>query len=711
MRLLRTLMVVMLWLAAVPAFAAEPVPAPTPDKLQALSDLLADPAVRDWLAQQARNRPAGATAPPAENADTGLSSMFLDDLIDDLRGHVDEVDKALPSVPTELSSALTRLRSEEESFGLGRAFLLLLSFVALGLVAEAIFWQLTKNVTRRISAAPVRSLADRLRAMGTRLAFATVWIGVFALGSIGPFVLFNWPPLIRKVMLGYLLVVLVIRLTIMLGRFFLSPGAEKFRIIPTSTEAAWFWHRRMVIGVGWIAFLVVTRHILETLGMSDLSIQIAFYPFSLITLALLVEAIWNQPPRVTGTPRVGRGVRIALIGYVAVAWLVGRVLDVRLVGVLMVVGLLLPLAIRITHRAVMHMLRPTDLDGDNHFDGVAVDATPSHWAVAIERLLRLVFFMISAWYVLDALSIDMMSIATSDSLAARVIRRGITAITILLAADLIWQLAKTTIEKKLALAANVSESTPAEQQRHYARVRTLLPILRNILFIVLLTMAVLTALSTIGIEVAPLIAGAGVIGVAVGFGAQTLVKDIISGMFYLLDDAFRVGEYIVSGSYKGTVESFSLRSVKLRHHRGPLYTVPFGSLGAIQNLSRDWVIDKMSIKVPFDTDLDLVKRIIKQIGKDLLADPELGPGFIEPLKMQGVEAFDDYAIQIRLKMMTYPNKQFSIRRRAYLMLKREFDRNGLKFAFPTVQVASDRDVDVAVAKTVIDAQMKPAEAT
>ncbi len=109
-------------------------------------------------------------------------------------------------------------------------------------------------------------------------------------------------------------------------------------------------------------------------------------------------------------------------------------------------------------------------------------------------------------------------------------------------------------------------------------------------------------------QIAPLIAGAGVVGVAVGFGSQTLVKDIISGMFYLLDDAFRVGEYIVSGNYRGTVEGFSLRSIKLRHHRGPVYTVPFGMLGAVENLSRDWVIDKITVGVTYDTDLDLAEE-------------------------------------------------------------------------------------------------------
>jgi moderate conductance mechanosensitive channel len=162
-------------------------------------------------------------------------------------------------------------------------------------------------------------------------------------------------------------------------------------------------------------------------------------------------------------------------------------------------------------------------------------------------------------------------------------------------------------------------------------------------------------------------------------------------MFYLLDDAFRVGEYIQSGNYKGTVESFSLRSVKLRHHRGPLYTVPFGMLGAVQNMSRDWVIDKFEIGVTYDTDLDKARKLIKQIGKELADDPELAPNIIEPLKMQGVEKFSDFSVQIRMKLTTLPGEQFVIRRRAYAMLKKAFDENGIKFAFPTVQVAGDTE--------------------
>jgi moderate conductance mechanosensitive channel len=218
-------------------------------------------------------------------------------------------------------------------------------------------------------------------------------------------------------------------------------------------------------------------------------------------------------------------------------------------------------------------------------------------------------------------------------------------------------------------------------------------------------------LSALGVDIGPLLAGAGVVGLAVGFGAQTLVKDIISGMFFLLDDAFRVGEYIESGSIRGTVEHISIRSLRLRHHRGALHTIPFGTLDQITNYSRDWVIDKMTVSVTYDTDLDKVKRVVKEVSKQIMADAELAPHLIEPLKMQGVEQFGDFAIQIRLKMMTKPGEQFVIRRRAYAMIKKAFDANGIEFAFPTVTVAGGGEASAAVAQKGLELVQPPAPAT
>jgi small-conductance mechanosensitive channel len=222
-----------------------------------------------------------------------------------------------------------------------------------------------------------------------------------------------------------------------------------------------------------------------------------------------------------------------------------------------------------------------------------------------------------------------------------------------------------------------------------------LPISRNILFVVVVAVGAMMALSALGVQIGPLVAGAGIIGIAIGFGAQTFARDVIAGMFYLMDDAFRIGEYIQAGRYKGTVESFSIRSVRLRHHRGPVFTVPFNLLGAVENMSRDWVIDKIAIGITYDSDLNLAKKLIKQVGLDLAKDPELGPLIIEPLKMQGVDELGDYAVTIRAKMMTLPGEQFVIRRQAYAMIKKAFDENGIKFAFPTVQVAGDGEAATA----------------
>jgi moderate conductance mechanosensitive channel len=192
-----------------------------------------------------------------------------------------------------------------------------------------------------------------------------------------------------------------------------------------------------------------------------------------------------------------------------------------------------------------------------------------------------------------------------------------------------------------------------------------------------------------------------VVGVAIGFGAQTVVKDIISGMFYLLDDAFRIGEYIESSKYKGTVESFGLRSVKLRHHRGAIYIVPFSELGAVQNMSRDWVIDKITLTITYDSDVETARKIVKKIGLELAHDPEFKAGIIEPLKMQGIDSFGDSGMVLRMKLKTKPGEQFGVKRRALMLIKKAFDENGIKLAVPTVQVAGGSSQEASATQRAI----------
>jgi small-conductance mechanosensitive channel len=204
-----------------------------------------------------------------------------------------------------------------------------------------------------------------------------------------------------------------------------------------------------------------------------------------------------------------------------------------------------------------------------------------------------------------------------------------------------------------------------------------------VLITILLIMSSLWAL---GIEITPLLAGAGVVGLALGFGAQALVRDVIAGIFFLAEDAFRIGEYIESGTaIKGTVERITLRTVALRHHNGPLHFVPYGALGTVRNTSRDWVIEKFNIPMPIGIDSEKVRKMIKKVGEEMKADPDIGPMIMESLKGKlyrvdpGVKIF-------RCKFRTAPGKQFDVRAQALKRIEASLKAMGIGFADGTQTV-------------------------
>ncbi len=227
-----------------------------------------------------------------------------------------------------------------------------------------------------------------------------------------------------------------------------------------------------------------------------------------------------------------------------------------------------------------------------------------------------------------------------------------------------------------------------------SRLATLLPLFRNVILIVVVVTVLLITLMEVGINVGPLFAGAGIIGIAVGFGSQALVRDIFAGAFFLFDDAFRKGEYLDVGGVKGTVEKISVRSFQLRHHLGYLHTIPFGELQVMTNFSRDWVIMKLPLRVTYDTDVERVRKLIKKLGVELLDDPVIGENFIQPLKSQGVIEMQDSAMIIRVKFMTKPGDQWLVRKRVYEDIRALFEREGIRFAHREVTVRlADGKVD------------------
>ncbi|HYZ26141.1 MAG TPA: mechanosensitive ion channel family protein [Geminicoccaceae bacterium] len=674
---------------------------PSPEELRALAELLRDPAIQSWLQAQAEGSPERPAAASVAAGEAAMVHQAMAGRLDTMRAFLRDLATAAPSLPGELRRAWTTLALERQERGAHSVVLLLAVFAALGFGLEWLFWWATTGFRSRMIATGLDTVGGRLRAVGLRAGYGVGVLLAFAIGSIGAFLLFDWPPLHKQIVLAYLLVFLIVRLVLVLGRILLAPGAERFRIIPMATASARFWFTWSTILVGWFFFVKVTLDLLATLGVSPAAGYVVGLACGVVLVGLTLYVIWRHPARESGEPpRRGLGSWLLSL-YVVVVWLLlftGSVAPFY-IGVIL---LLLPIAVRNTNLAIGHVLRPVGTD--------TAAAVPSLTATCLERGLRAAFLIGGAYLIAWLLGLDVVAMTMHDTMATRLLRGAINAVVIVLLADFAWHLARAWIDCRLAEASAGGEAATPDEVRRRARLRTLLPILRNVLLIVLIVMAALMALSAVGIEIGPLIAGAGIVGVAIGFGAQTLVKDVISGMFFLLDDAFRVGEYIESGSIRGTVEAFSLRSIKLRHHRGALHTIPFGSLEKITNYSRDWVIDKMTLSVTYDTDLDKVKKIIKQVGQELQADPDFAPHILETLKMQGVEQFGDFAIEIRLKMMTKPGEQFVIRRRAYAMIKKAFDANGIEFAFPTVTVAGGGEASAAVAQKGLELVQPPAPA-
>ena len=248
---------------------------------------------------------------------------------------------------------------------------------------------------------------------------------------------------------------------------------------------------------------------------------------------------------------------------------------------------------------------------------------------------------------------------------------------IMLAAAFLWNVVGAVSARALRAEAPLADTGEETLGAPRSRLGTLVPLLSGLGKSSILALALLSILVSIGVNVWPLITGLSVFGLAIGFGSQTLVKDVVSGLFFLIDDAFRFGEYIETTGAKGTVEKISIRSVSLRHQRGALATIPYGQIGKIQNFSRDWMIEKLTFRVAFDTDVEKVRKIFKKIGQEIAADPELAGDLLEPFKSQGIAEVEDGTLVIRAKFKAKAGKQTMIRRAALTAVHRAFQENGI----------------------------------
>ncbi|MGH7458173.1 MAG: mechanosensitive ion channel family protein [Longimicrobiaceae bacterium] len=226
---------------------------------------------------------------------------------------------------------------------------------------------------------------------------------------------------------------------------------------------------------------------------------------------------------------------------------------------------------------------------------------------------------------------------------------------------------------------NAGPSADSLQQQH---LKTITGLIRGAGVVVIVLISLLMTLQAAGINIGPILAGAGVLGLAISFGAQSLVRDIISGLFMLSENQFGVGDVISVGEVGGVVEKFTLRVVVLRDVHGVVHTVPNGEIKRVSNMTRSWSRVVLDVGVAYREEVDRVIEVMEEVGRELWDDPEWRPLLVEEVTVPGVEGFGDSSVNIRLMAKTVPLKQWEVARELRRRIKNRFDQEGIEIPFP-----------------------------
>jgi moderate conductance mechanosensitive channel len=325
-----------------------------------------------------------------------------------------------------------------------------------------------------------------------------------------------------------------------------------------------------------------------------------------------------------------------------------------------------------------------------------VEARANRYGPAFRRAIAGAIWFAAGLAVLAAWQVDVAAFF-ADTLVARVVARLVAAAIVFVVALAIWEVTDLVItmylERKDENGSAVIRS---------ARTRTLLPLVRNALLIVILLFALLTGLSQIGVNTAPLLAGAGVVGLAVGFGSQTLVKDVITGAFILFEDTVSVGDVASINSTSGVVEAITIRTIRLRDLAGTVHTIPFGSINAISNMTKEYSMYLLDIGVAYKENTDRVIAAMREVFTDIAADPAYANDIIGDLEVLGVDRFADSAVYIRARIKTLPSRQWNVGREYNRRIKQKFDALGIEIPFPHQKIYFGEPAAGAAAMTIAE---------
>jgi small-conductance mechanosensitive channel len=516
--------------------------------------------------------------------------------------------------------------------------------------------------------------------------------------------------LIRLVLLAVIDSYALCAVALHLARALLAPRHRRLRLLPMRDATAGYasrWIRRLLV-VGVIGYAASEVGLL--LGLSQAA-HLALLKTTVLVLYVFIGIIVMQNRRVvrgwirspSGAQGIVAGLRnrfaatwhwIALL-YLAALWLVWAVelpAGYGLLSRMLLAALLIGVLARLATRACVAALdRLLNVGSETAQRYPGLDGRLSFYHPLLRSCVRVVVFLIALLLFLQLIGFGAFEWLTDSPLGQRVAGSLVMLAVTCLLALLAWEAANIAIDRHLA------NLTQQAQIARIARLRTLLPILRTTLLIIVLTVTVLMVLSEIGVNTAPLLASAGIIGVAIGFGSQKLVQDLITGLFLLLENTMQVGDVVSLGGLSGVVEHLSVRTIRLRAEDGSVHVIPFSSVTTVTNMTRDYGRAVIQVGVAYKEDVDHVIEVLKGIVTEMRADPTFHDVILGDLEIYGLDQFAASGVIIKGRVMCTPFGRWSVGREFNRRMKMRFGELGIEMPSSDQKLTIDQPLIIQYA--------------
>lgn len=677
----------------------------SPEQLQGLIETLEDPVKRDELIATLRTL---QSAQPAQVEQSATEAILSDDLIATLLAEIATRTDVVRRVSSSIVDSLDRipellnwmwaqaanpaLRSVWLDVGLRVAAYIGLAVLAYLGVAMAL-----RSARQSLVEEAEGSTFDRAFRLCVALLLDLLPVLAFALTVFATIAIVRPSDEARGVILPLIHAGILARVSVALARLVFAPKAPQLRLLPISNASAVYsfhWTRRLSstaiyghfsLEAGFALGLPWTIHgfLLHLLFFAIVVMVMTLIMQSRGAVAAAIASLADEPhSRLIrrlpwqGLAGVWHLLALFYVVFVYIVWALKIPGGFQLLFGATLGSALIVLGCWLALRMVDQLFgrdRPVGPDVEAALPGVESRFNRYLpivggilrglvWLAAVVGLLQVWGFGTLRWLLSDA----------GQALSGRLVIVGV----IIVVTIVIWEVFSLVIER------SITDKDEEGNLRLSNRTRTLLNIMRNFLLVFLSLIALFLILSELGLNIAPLLAGAGVIGLAIGFGSQKLVQDIITGLFVLLGDTIRVGDVVEVAGRVGVVEEMTMRTVVLREYSGKVHTIPYSAIDTVTNYTKDFSYAMFDVGVAYRESVDHVMAVLRQIGEEMNRDPYYRRLILEPLEVAGVDRFADSAVIIRARLKTRPLKQWEVGREFNRRMKNRFDELGIEIPFP-----------------------------